>query len=84
MGLSLPFFSSNYSRPRIYGFEPDETVFDALDQNIKKYKIDNVTLCRTAALDSTGTIEFYTHKGMGVGLIIMMRINLQNLLKRSH
>lgn len=65
MGLSLLFFSINYPSAKIYAFEPDVSVLESLEKNIKTYQMDNVELIRKAVWNKNETLEFFTDKGMG-------------------
>jgi len=65
MGLSLLFFSINYPSAKIYAFEPDVSVLESLEKNIKTYQMDNVELIKKAVWNKNETLEFFTDKGMG-------------------
>jgi len=65
MGLSLLFFCKNYPESKIYAFEPDDSVFGFLLQNIKTYEMNQVELFKKAVWTSDGFLEFYTDKGLG-------------------
>ncbi|MFL5742653.1 MAG: FkbM family methyltransferase [Flavisolibacter sp.] len=65
IGLSVLFFSYNYPDHKIIAFEPDESVFHLLQQNVRTYNLHNVQLMRTAVWDAEETQEFYTDHGMG-------------------
>ena len=65
MGLSILYFSINYSEAEIYAFEPDITVIPCLEKNIETYEMHNVKLFKSAVWDSTGILDFYTDNGLG-------------------
>lgn len=69
MGLSLLYFSLNYPSAKIYAFEPDQSVLECLEMNIKAYQMRNVELIKKAVWNKTEILEFYTDKGMGGRLL---------------
>jgi FkbM family methyltransferase len=65
MGLSVLYFAMHYPDHQIIAFEPDETVFDVLETNVKTYELANVTLIKKAVWEREGVLEFYTDHGLG-------------------
>ena len=65
MGLSVLYFALNYDQHQIIAFEPEEHIFNILQENVKKFKLKNVTLLKKAVWDKSGHLSFYTDGGMG-------------------
>jgi len=65
MGLGTLYFAVNYPDHIIYAFEPDQQIYQILQENIKTHKLANVVLLEKAVWDNEGTLEFYGDKGMG-------------------
>lgn len=65
MGLSLLYFSKTYPGAVIDAFEPDESILDTLESNIKTYEMNRVTLHKKAVWISEETLRFYTNRGLG-------------------
>jgi len=65
MGLSVLYFSLHHPDHHILAFEPDDTVFDTLETNVKTYGLTNVTLLKKAVWDKEAVLEFHTDGGLG-------------------
>jgi len=59
IGISILFFKLLYPEAYIVGFEPDETTFKKLQENIRKNSLKKVELHRKALSDTEGLKEFY-------------------------
>jgi FkbM family methyltransferase len=59
IGMSILFFKVLYPRAFILGFEPDETTFMKLQENIKKNNLKNVELHRKILSGTEGIKNFY-------------------------
>lgn len=64
IGMATLFFKWRYKDCRIIAFEPDADTFRVLQRNMAQNKLTNVELHNTAISDHTGTITFYTDKGI--------------------
>ncbi len=65
MGLSVLYFSKNYPAAKIIAFEPEEEIFNVLQNNVKEFDLKNVTIHKKAVWDTVTTLDFYSDKGMG-------------------
>jgi len=69
MGLSVLYFSKNYPTAKIIAFEPEEPIFNVLENNVRSFDLKNVTIYKKAVWDSVTTLDFYSDKGMGGSVI---------------
>jgi FkbM family methyltransferase len=58
IGLSVIYFKSLYPGSRVIAFEPDRTIFKALEQNIAAFNLRGVELHNEAIWTSAGEIDF--------------------------
>ncbi|EOR93982.1 methyltransferase FkbM family [Arcticibacter svalbardensis MN12-7] len=65
MGLSVLYFALNYKEHQIIAFEPEEHIFNILQENVETFKLENVKLFKKAVWDKVGNLSFYTDGGMG-------------------
>lgn len=63
IGLGVLYFKRLFPTSEIVAFEPDETVFCALEFNVQKLK--NVTLVRRALWSSETTLDFFAEGSWG-------------------
>jgi FkbM family methyltransferase len=57
--MSILFFKILYPEASIIGFEPDETTFQKLQENIKLNKLQNVQVHRKVLSDIEGLVDFF-------------------------
>lgn len=65
MGLSVLYFALNYKGHTVIAFEPDEDLFNILQENVSTFQLKNVKLFNKAVWDEEATLRFYTDGGMG-------------------
>ena len=65
MGLSVLYFALNYPKHTIIAFEPDESIFAILKENVETFNLKNVILHQKAVWTKTETLKFYSDGGMG-------------------
>lgn len=65
MGLSVLYFAKNYPKHEIIAFEPEEAVFNILQENVETFQLNNVTLHKNAVWTNTETLKFYSDGRMG-------------------
>ncbi|WP_051189422.1 FkbM family methyltransferase [Daejeonella oryzae] len=65
MGLSVLYFAQNYPKHQIIAFEPEEHIFNILQENVNTFQLKNVTLHNKAVWTKSETLEFYSDGGMG-------------------
>lgn len=65
MGLSVLYFSLNYPNHQIVAFEPDESVFEILQENVRNFNLLNVTLHQKAVWKEESELTFHSDGGMG-------------------
>jgi FkbM family methyltransferase len=65
IGLSIIYFKQLYPNAEIVGFEPDDKVFRALEQNIKSFNFSNVQLIQKACWNEETTLKFYSEGADG-------------------
>jgi len=76
MGLSVLYFALNYPDHKILAFEPEEAIFNVLEENVRTFGLTNVTLFKKAVWTKEETLTFHSDGGMGG------RVN--NLYKKSN
>jgi FkbM family methyltransferase len=54
-----------YPNSKIIGFEPDDKVFKALEQNIKSFNLSDVELIKKACWNEETTLKFYSEGADG-------------------
>jgi len=65
MGLSVLYFSLNYPDHEIIAFEPEEAIFNVLEENVKTFGLKNVRLYQKAVWTKEETLTFHSDGGMG-------------------
>lgn len=65
MGLSVLYFAYNYPNHQIIAFEPDEQIFQILEDNVKTFNLTQVQLHKQAVWDKHEQLKFYSDHGMG-------------------
>jgi FkbM family methyltransferase len=65
MGLSVLYFALNYPDHKIIAFEPEEHIFNILQENVKTFGLKNVHVNNKAVWDKFEQLHFYTDNGMG-------------------
>ncbi|WP_143960776.1 FkbM family methyltransferase [Litoribacter populi] len=65
MGLSVMYFAKNYPKHNIIAFEPEKAIFEVLQENVEKFKLNNVTLHQQAVWTEETELTFSTDGGMG-------------------
>ncbi len=68
IGLSIIYFKTIYPASKILAFEPDDRTFKLLEQNIKRNKLEQVTLLNLALADIDGSASLYKNKSSLVSL----------------
>lgn len=58
IGLSVIYFKNLYPNAEIIAFEPDDKVFQALESNVKSFKLENVMLIKKALWNQETILEF--------------------------
>ena len=58
VGTSCLFFNREFNNAVIHAFEPDPAVFEALKQNLKQNKVENVQLYNVAVWKENDILEF--------------------------
>lgn len=48
---------------RVFGIEPTQSTYEQLVKNVEINRLDNVTLCRVALSDKSGSVQMYHHRG---------------------
>ncbi len=70
IGVSLLYFKTTYPGSRIIAFEPDETAFGTLQENVEANRWDFVELHHAALLSQDGQIDFFSDPALP-GSVIM-------------
>lgn len=83
MGLSVLYFSLNYPNHQIIAFEPDETIFDILQENVRTFNLPNVTLHRKAVWKEEAELTFHSDGGMGGSVDHVYQVTDQVITKVS-
>lgn len=65
MGLSVVYFALNYPDHKILAFEPDESIYNILEENVHSFGLKNVELKKQAVWVRNEQLKFYTDYGMG-------------------
>jgi len=65
MGLSVLYFALNYPNHKILAFEPEEAIFKVLEENVKTFGLNNVTLFQKAVWTKEEILTFHSDGGMG-------------------
>jgi FkbM family methyltransferase len=65
IGLSIIYFKKLYPDATIVGFEPDDTIFQILQHNIKLFNLSKVELIRKACWNANTRIEFFSEGADG-------------------
>lgn len=60
VGSSIYYFKKRFPNAKILAFEPDGTVFEVLQQNVKSMGVQDVELINQAVLNTEGTVNFYS------------------------
>jgi FkbM family methyltransferase len=60
IGLSVIYFKKLYPQAELIAFEPDNTIFDILQQNIKNFDLDNVKLIKKGLWSEKKIISFFS------------------------
>ena len=65
MGLSVLYFSLNYPNHQIIAFEPEEAIFEILQENVRNFSLPNVSLHQKAVWKEETELTFHSDGGMG-------------------
>ena len=65
VGLSIIYFKHLYPAARITAFEPDPRIFGVLEDNLRRFGFEHVTLRREAVWKETGELRFVPDGGFG-------------------
>ncbi|WP_114752162.1 FkbM family methyltransferase [Pleomorphovibrio marinus] len=65
MGLSVLYFSQHYPDHHIIAFEPEKSVFDILEENVRTFGLKNVELYQKALWTEKKELLFHSDGGMG-------------------
>ena len=68
IGLSLLYFKTLYKKSRIISFEPDPEIFKILQENVKKNKLENISLYQKG-LGKEDQYTFFKQDGMAGGSV---------------
>lgn len=69
IGMSVLYFKSVYPNARIVCFEPDPTIFQILQQNVKVNHLTNVELVQAGLAREAGTARFLPDRADGSGIV---------------
>ena len=69
VGVSVLFFKTKYPNAEVIAFEPDKFVYSVLQENVKNFSFQNVTLFNSGVWKSEGKINFLS-KGDDSGKIL--------------
>lgn len=65
IGMSIMYFKQLYPQAQIIGFEPDPEIFEILQENVRKNKLDDVTLVNAGLGAEDGTALFVADHSAG-------------------
>lgn len=65
IGLSIIYFKKLYPEAEIIGFEPDQKIFDMLENNIKSFGFNNVQVIQKAVWDKESEEDFFSEGADG-------------------
>ena len=65
VGLSVIYFKHLYPAARITAFEPDPRIFGVLEDNLRRFGFEHVTLHREAVWKEAGELHFVPDGGFG-------------------
>lgn len=65
IGLSVLYFKQLYPEAEILALEPDANVFKVLEENIKRFKLSNVTILKKACWNEETTLKFFSEGADG-------------------
>jgi FkbM family methyltransferase len=87
VGLSLYAYRQQYPAARIVAFEPDPKVFELLEQNIERNKLQPVELHQAAVWTEQGNLQFHSEGAdggaLGSGSLTVQTIDLKALLEQE-
>ncbi|MEM6843547.1 MAG: FkbM family methyltransferase [Bacteroidota bacterium] len=79
IGLSLIYFKLKYPRAHIVAFEPDERVYQALEENIRGFGLENIELVNKGLWSEETTLEFIS-EGSDAGHFATPKSNKENVI----
>ena len=65
IGLSIFYFKKLYPNAEIVAFEPDEKIFQVLENNVKVFNLDNVQLFKKGCWNREEVLNFYSEGADG-------------------
>jgi FkbM family methyltransferase len=60
IGISILFFKTLYPEAKIVAFEPSQTAYKLLSENVSRNKLQKVTLHKVALADKEGQLKFFS------------------------
>ena len=73
IGVSVLYFKTTYPGSRVVAFEPDETAFRTLQQNVQANRWDLVELHHAALHNRDGEIDFFSDPSLPGSLVMSSR-----------
>lgn len=65
IGLSVIYFKKLFPNARVIAFEPDHTIFEMMETNLKPFNFTNIELINKAVWTSEGELTFYAEGTLG-------------------
>ncbi len=81
MGISVLYFALNYPNHKIIAFEPENEVYEVLEENVKTFELQNVTIYKKAVWTEQTELIFHTDGGMGGRLNTIYNNSLAEVTK---
>lgn len=75
IGLSVIFFKKLYPQARIVAFEPDKEIFQVMQDNVKAFGLQDVTLVNKAVWDKTEQLSFFNEGSLAGSLVTDFNTN---------
>ncbi|MEM9830575.1 MAG: FkbM family methyltransferase [Bacteroidota bacterium] len=69
IGLSIIYFKKLFPNARVIGFEPDEKIFDILENNLNAFELSNITLEKKAVWKEETILKFVS-EGADAGRLV--------------
>jgi FkbM family methyltransferase len=73
IGLSIIFFKTLYPQAKLIAFEPDETIFKLLQENIRNFNFETVDLKQKAVWKSNEDLYFHSQGGLSGSLVLEIK-----------
>lgn len=75
VGLSVIYFKKLYPQSRVVAFEPDENIFQLLQNNVAAFGLQNVTLVNKAVWNKTEQLSFFNEGSLAGSLVTDFNTN---------